>query len=400
MSDYVIGRQPIYDRQHALFAYELLYRSPCTEVTPESDGQRATELLLFDALLEHGLHHLCDQVLAFVNMTRDNLLSELVSSLPAERVVIEILEDVRVDTDLVDAVKKLTASGYTIALDDFVFSPQWEPLLQLADIVKIDLLAQPWHEVEALVKRLEPYRVKLLAEKVEREEMYRKCLDLGCCYFQGYYFQRPQVVRGKRLSVSATARLKLIAEINRPDITLPQLADTIRYDPGLSLKLLKFINSAAFGFPRRIDSIERAIVVLGLNELKRWASLIALGDTVSGSPTNIMNLSLARGRMCEKLAEAAGLPNPPSYFLVGLLSILETSLRIPIETIVASIPLAEEVSRGLMGRGNHGKALECVRSFEDWQLDDLRFHDLDLQAIGDIYLTSVSWAQAQLIGVQ
>ncbi len=392
MSNFLIGRQPIFDRDRRLFGYELLFRSTSADLSPEVDGNRATEQLLVNVLLEYGLETLCGDARAFVNLTRDNLLSDTVRSLPRDRVVLEILESVEVDDELVTMVQDLAAEGYTIALDDFVFAPEWEPLLKLAHIVKIDLLAHSDTELEALIQCLRPYGVRLLAEKVESEAMMQRCLDLGCHYFQGYHLQRPQLVQGKRLSANNLAKLRLLAAINDPSVKVERLADIARTDPGLSFKLLKFINSARFALPVKVESIERAIVLLGLTELKRWATLLALSETTHDSPTHTLYLALSRAKMCEQLARESGFPDGDAFFLVGLLSVLETFLQMPMAEILRHLPLAEPVAEGLLGRGPAGEALRCVFAYEDWDMDAARFRDLDLTIVGNLYLESLRWA--------
>ncbi|BCX80792.1 c-di-GMP phosphodiesterase [Methylomarinovum caldicuralii] len=390
----LIGRQPIFDRQQRLFGYELLFRDPDPGLSPETDGDRASERLLVDAVLEYGLDALCGDGYAFVNVTRDNVLSNAVRALPKERVVLEILEDVTVDAELVAAVRDLAAAGYTIALDDFVFEPAWEPLVRLARIVKVDLLAHTAGELETLVRRLRPYGVRLLAEKVETEAVLQRCHQLGFHYFQGYHLQKPQLVRGKRIDAGRLAQLRLLAAINDPKVTVENLAAIVRTDPGLSFKLLKFINSARFALPGRVDSIERAIVLLGLAELKRWATLLMLSEAITESPGHTLRLSLCRARMCERLAETANMADTASFFLVGLLSILESVLQKPMADILPHLPLAKPVAEGLLGRGPGGEALGCVLAYENWKMDAVRFRDLPLPVLGELYLESLRWAAA------
>ena len=393
----LIGRQPVYDRQRRLFGYELLFRTP--GLSPETDGDRASERLLVDALLEYGLDTLCGDGHAFVNLTRDNLMSELPTSLPRERVVLEILESVTVDPTLVAAVRKLTAAGYTIALDDFVFEPAWEPLLHLAHIVKIDLLMYGDAKLEALVRRLRPYGVHLLAEKIETEAALRRCCELGFHYFQGYHLQKPQLIRGRRIESHHLTQLRLLAAINDPQVTVEHLAGILRTDPGLSVKLLKFINSAHFGLPTRVDSIEHAIVLLGLTELKRWATLLTLSETTRRTSTHTLYLALSRARMCEGLAQHSG-ADTAAFFLVGLLSVLESFLQRPMPEILQQLPLAEPVAAGLLGQGPAGEALRCVFAYENWDMDTLGYRDLPLAVLGDLYLESLRWAAETVAAMQ
>jgi EAL and modified HD-GYP domain-containing signal transduction protein len=392
LTNFLIGRQPIYDRQHNVFAYELLFRDEHHRAPALSEGTRATNQIIVDTLLEHGLHRIVGSHRAFINFTRENILEGTPLLLPKDRVVVEVLESVAIDETLIDAVRDLSRQGYMISLDDFQFSEEWVPLLRLADFVKLDV--QLFDELGALrcVQRLKPFALKLLAEKVESEEHIRYYKSLGCQYFQGYYFQRPHIVHGKRVDSARQASVRLLAEINRPDIDLDELCAVIAQDVGISYKLLRYINSSFFSLPGKVDSIQRAVMLLGLMELKRWTSLIALSN-VPGKPKELIHTALVRAKMCDLLAGCAGEKKTDQYFLAGMLSILDQLLDSPLAEVLQGLPLTATLMSALLEQeGEIGATLHCTLHYERWELDAVIYRDFNPQVIGEIYLASVAWA--------
>ncbi len=385
MSNYIIGRQPILGRDLQLYAYELLYRNGSFD---EIDGTAATQQILTDMLLEKGLSETVGKHKAFINLTRENLLNPMLEALPKGQVVLEILEDVEIDNQLINAVQSLSDQGYVIALDDFVFSPEWEPLVDLADIIKLDLRVQTRDQNSQLIEQLKPRSVKLLAEKVESYEEYQFFLNLGCDYFQGFFFCEPTEIKGTRISNNQMASLRLLSEINRPDVTVDELEKVIQHDIGLTFKLLKYINSAFFSLPVKIESIKHAVVLLGLNEVKRWTTLISVSE-LSEKPEQLIHTTLQRAKMCELLALQAGEPSGDSFFLVGLLSTLDALLDIPMEKAVQQLTLAAPISRALISReGKAGHFLENVIRYQRWELDEI---ETDTNKMSELFSESLLW---------
>jgi EAL and modified HD-GYP domain-containing signal transduction protein len=227
---------------------------------------------------------------------------------------------------------------------------------------------------------------------VETREQYLEYRALGCEYFQGFFFSRPNIVRGRRLETSQHAVLQLLAKINQPNISIPELTRTISTDVGLSYKLLRYINSAFYALPKKIDSLKYAITYLGIREIQRWASLISLASFPDQS-SEIIKIALIRAKMCESLAATRRLPNSDQFFLVGLMSTIDQLLEIPLDEAVSSLPLAGEVKEALVFHtGLAGEALDCAINYERWQLDAVHFEHLDLGQVGRIHLDSVGWA--------
>jgi EAL and modified HD-GYP domain-containing signal transduction protein len=242
MADFLIGRQQILDQKLNIFGYELLFRGKDFDLTNSSHATQATNQIITDSILELGLNNLVGSHKAFINFTAQNILEKTPLSLPKDRVVIEVLENVAVDLRIINNLKEFSQQGYTIALDDFVFSVEWKPLIEFADIIKLDVLAMGETKTRDAIQHLKGYNIKLLAEKVETHEEFKYLGELGCDYFQGFFFNKPNTVPGKRLGVNQTAAIRLLTIINDPDVDIEKLAKTISLDGGLSYKLLHYIN--------------------------------------------------------------------------------------------------------------------------------------------------------------
>jgi EAL and modified HD-GYP domain-containing signal transduction protein len=392
MADIIIGRQQIFDRKLNTYAYELLFRGNDFDLNNKDGATQATNQVITDTILEVGLNTIVGYHKAFVNFTTQNILDKTPLLLPKDRIVIEVLENVEIDPRIVANLKELSKLGYIIALDDFVFSDEWTPLVEFADIIKLDILEMGESGTRELIKRLKPYNVQLLAEKVETHAEYQYLLELGCDYFQGFFFNKPNIVSGKRISVNQSAAVQLLSTINNPDVEFEDLTKIISLDVGLSYKLLHYINSAFFALPNKVSSINHAISYLGLNEIKRWINILTLAS-LSDKPEAVMQNALIRGKMCEELADLSG-NKSDNFFLIGILSSLDSLLDIPIEEALNQLPLADDiVSAILQKNGLGGEALKCVISYEHWDVSSISFKNIDQSVIGDTYIHSINWAK-------
>ena len=393
MPEIFIARQPIYNRTQHVFGYELLYRSDDENRAKVVEEDAATSQTLLNAFTEIGLNNLVGNRSAFVNLSRGFLIGNYPLPLPSERVVVEVLESVTVDDELIQGVKQLSRRGYTIALDDFVYREEVLPLLKLADIVKLDIQAMSEDDLRHHVATLSEYRgLKLLAEKVEVLEEYEVCRDLGFNYFQGYFFSRPRIIKRKRVPNNQVALVQLLAELQRPDVTVPKLETLISRDVGLSYKLLRYINSAFFGLPKPIESIQRAVVFLGTNVIKRWATLLVL-SRVEDKPAELMVTAVVRAKMSEILAKAMGYEAEDTCFTVGLLSVLDALLDMEMDKVLGMLTMSDDVNSALLHReGTPGKILEMVLHYEFNEWDEVRHSELDVDLIRDAYLQSIAWA--------
>jgi EAL and modified HD-GYP domain-containing signal transduction protein len=393
MADFIIGRQQIFDQKLNIYAYELLFRGNDFDLNHASEAAKATNQIITDTILELGLNAIVGSHKAFINFTTQNLLEKTPLHLPKERIVIEVLESVEINSQIVSNLKELSDLGYTIALDDFVFSEEWTPLVKFADIIKLDIMEMGEAKTRQLIAQLKPYGVKLLAEKVETHEEYQYLLDLGCDYFQGFFFNKPNTVSGKRMGVNQTAAIRLMATINNPEVEFDELVKLISQDVSLSYKLLHYINSAFFAVPSKVQSIQQAITYLGLNELKRWTNILNMAALSSDKPAAVLQNSLIRGKMCEELALLSG-AKADNFFLIGILSCLDSLLDTPLEEALSQLPLSADIPDSILNRtGLAGEALTCTINYEQWNVSDLSFGQVDSALIGEAYLRSINWAK-------
>ena len=402
--DVFVARQPILDRGKRLYGYELLFRGGLENVCPPVDSNHAASHVLQAAWLTFGLPALIGQNKAFVNFTRDLLLAGYGETLPVESTVIELLETIDGDPDVVEACQKLKQKGYLIALDDFVYRPELDPLVKIADIVKIvvsetNLEAQADH-----VRRLASQDTKLLAEMVETKEEYKQAVKVGCSYFQGYFFFRPEIVKGRTLSGSRLAYLKLLQAVTAPDLNIDELDRIIRSDVSIAHRLMKYLGSAAFGFRGAVSSVRQGLVLLGKEQTRRWVSLIALGEMGRNKPQEVLINAALRAKLCELIGEDAGMADrKPDLFLLGALSLIDTMLDQPMSDVLAELPLADDLSSALGGgTGALRPVLELVLSYElgDWEGCAAHCRTLGVAEtlVFQHYRAAASWAAEALKG--
>ena len=302
-----LARQPIFDRNQKVVAYELLFRSGLQNLFPQVDGDQATKQVMADSFLLFGIESLTRQGKAFINFTKNILMQGYAELLPKKQTVIEILETMPAEPEVLEMLATLKNKGYTLALDDYIFQPEHRPFLDLVDIVKVDFRDIPQEKRAALSKGLAAKGIKLLAEKVETQEEYQEALDSGFSYFQGYFFAKPIMVSRKDLPGIKTHYLRIIKEINAPEMSFDKLADLIGKDVSLSYKLLQYSNSAAFRLRAEVTSIKQALARLGEKEVRKWATLVALSDMAKDKPDELIMSSVVRAKFSEQLAGYTGL---------------------------------------------------------------------------------------------
>ncbi|WP_455234661.1 EAL and HDOD domain-containing protein [Thiogranum longum] len=392
MSEIFIGRQPIYDRNLAVYAYELLFRSAEANAAEITDGDMATSDVIVNTFLEIGLDNIVSDRPAFINLTRPFFVNEHTISLPKDRVVLELLEDIEADAEVIEGVKRLSEQGYRIALDDFIYHESLKPLVALADIVKIDLMRLDRDEVRNHVQQLREHPVRLLAEKVETHDDFLYCKELGFDYFQGYFFAQPKVIRGQRLPNNRLAILKLLSRLQDPGISSNELENLIAQDVAFSYRILRYVNSAAFSLTRKIESIHQAVVFIGIQSIRSWTTLLAMSQ-VDNKPAELVVTAMVRGKMAEVLARKLNIDNPESFFTVGLFSALDALMDNTMEEILTQLPLADHISNALLHRqGIHGEVLECVLTYERGQWEKMPTMKLAKHQIRECYLAALQWA--------
>ncbi|MDN5848843.1 MAG: HDOD domain-containing protein [Nitrococcus sp.] len=393
MHEIFLARQPIFDRNRDVYGYELLFRHASVANAQVEDGDRATSEVIVNTLTVFGLDELVGNRLAFINMTRSFVVNHGRIPLPADRVVLEILENVAPEPAIIAGLDSLRSAGYRIALDDFVYDPALRPLLQRADLVKVEVPRLSLSELAEQVDLLRTFNVKLLAEKVETPEGFEACKEMGFDYFQGYFLSRPSTMSNKDILTSRLPILKLIATLQRPDVQVAELEELISQDIALSYKLLRYLNSSFVGLRRPIDSIREAVVYLGTRKLWTLAALIALAS-IPGKPQEQAVAVMIRARLCESAGRVIGVENPARCFMVGLLSGLDALLDAPLEQILQKLPLNEAISSAILhGEGAEGRLLSAVRDLETGCVARVRELGLNAAETNEAYVEAVRWTE-------
>lgn len=395
MSEIFVARQPIFDGQLELVGYELLFRgSNNIDRAIVGDHDEATSTVVVNAFTELGLESVVSDRLAWVNVSRDFVVSGMPYALPADRVVLELLEDQAIDEELLGQLDLLRRDGYKIALDDFAWSPERAPLLPHADIVKVEVLGREPQAVAADVARLRPHGLTLLAEKLETREDYERCAELGFELFQGYFFCKPETLSAQGMAPNRLSLLQLVAALQDPKIDFADLEKLIVRDVALSYRLLRYINSAFFGLRREVDSIGRALALLGIENVKRWSTLTIFAG-IDEKPAEIIITGLARARFCELAGPRCfDEAHPDRLFTLGLFSVVDALMGAPMADVLSRIPFPAEMTDALVhGKGRKGEllgaALQCERG---------EFPNAELAAI---HVEALKWATEageQLLG--
>jgi c-di-GMP-related signal transduction protein len=399
-----VARQPILEANGHVFGYELLYRAAQTDTACTAEGDLASARVLTDAVLEVGLDTLTSGRPAFLNLTKPLITSQVATLLPHAAAVYELREDVEVDDAVVQACKDLHARGYRLALDDFVAGSPAEQLMPYVSFVKIDVQLTDMAEVLELPKRYKPYRVRMVAEKVETREVFDATRDAGYTLFQGYYFCRPIMRTGTTLPTKHAIYMRLLSEINRPDITVRELEALIKQDASLSLKVLRCVNSAALPLRREVRSIHDAVVLLGIGPIRQWASVWCLAGLNTGGSPELATLALLRARSCELAAGDLGAGDTAEFFLVGLCSMLDSMLGRPMAEAVEHLPLSPAAKNTLLGEPSQMRSiLDAILAQEMGAWDAV---DASATAAGvtqtnlsKAYVGALRWARA-LTGIK
>jgi len=397
MDDIYIGRQAIYDKQLNVFAYGLLSHSNTEHNEAFVDEHNVNVML--NTLNEIGLQQLVGNHPAFIKLSYDFLIAK--NKIPDlhTQLDLEILENVEVTDELVSSVKKLSDDGYMIALDDFIYHEKMLPLVKIADIIKIDILQLNEQSLCEHVKKLRQYDVKLLAKKVETQEDYERCKELGFDYFQGYFFCKPKIVEGQRAPANRLTIINLLAQLQDPNVQIAKLEELISQDLALSYQLLKYIDSAAFALQREVDSIHHAIVMLGLNTIRSLANLMLMSK-IDDKPHELLAIAIIRARLCEELGANLDKSIKDIYFTAGLLSVIDALMDSSMENVVAQLPLSVELKDALLEqKGKVGEALKCCIAIERADWSNVKFLDQEQATIQKAYFNAVIWSNQAMASV-
>jgi c-di-GMP-related signal transduction protein len=398
-----VARQPIFDTRRRVVAYELLFRSSMDNWFPAGvDGDTASSRLISDALTAFDLHTLTSGKKAYINVTRRVLCEGLYSVLPPKRTVIELLENVEADAETIAAVRAARAAGYEIALDDFVARPTLEALVSLANILKVDFLATGEDERARIRERSRGRKITLLAEKLETMADVESAEKLGYTLFQGYFFQRPEIIERKDIPPSKLTYVRFLRELQAPTLDFDGIEAVIKHDVSLSVKLLKFLNSAAFGWRSRVTSLKQALVLLGERPFRKWASLIAVIGMTGDRPPELALISLARAKFAESLCPLVGLAGSElDAFLVGLLSALDVMVGRPLPELLAEISVSAEIDAALLHEDTRlGQVRALVIAYEHGAWTDVtalaKKVGITENKLPDLAAASLGWATETL----
>jgi c-di-GMP-related signal transduction protein len=394
-----VSRQPILDAAGKVFGYELLHRT--TSVAPGAQGETveaAGARGLTDVVLGLGLDTLAEGKPAFLNFTRDLLIGQAATLLPAAKTVIQLRRGLQVDDDVVSACQELHGAGYQLALD-FISDPESERLLPFVKFLKIDVRSMSSAAAATLVKRFSAGSAKVIAEKVESAEAFKEAKAAGFSLFQGYYFCRPITCKATALPQRKLAYMQLLSALRQPNIGVREIEEIVKHDVSLSYRVLRCVNSAAFGLRSEVTSIRQALIMIGIAPIRKWVSVWSIAGLTSGATSELATVSLLRARCCELLGEKLGGRVAESeMFLLGLCSLLDAILDRPLEEAIADLPLPVDVRAALLGGSNEARQiLDVVIAYEngnwDEALEKARALGLTEDSPATVYSEALKWAR-------
>ncbi len=391
-----MARQPILTGDEKVFGYELLFRDGIEDYFRSTDPEAASRSTLDTSILM-GLDMLCDGKRAFINCTREILLKDYVTLLPSAQTVVEILEMVPADDLVKAACQRLKEGGYLIALDDFSIGDPREPLTDLADIIKVDMQRTPFEVAASMVKRYGPWRSRLLAEKVETRDQFLAAKKAGFVYFQGYFFRKPELMQAREIPSNRLNYVRMLQAVSRPELDPREVEEIIKSEASLCYRLLRYLNSAVFGFANEIHSVRHALSMLGEREARRWIRLVATLAAGQDKSSELVLSALIRARFCELLAPKV--PHGESdLFLMGLLSMMEAILETPMAKVLEKVPIDQQTKAALLGGASSLRPLYqlmLARESGDWENTSALAKQLHLSEseIAENYWQAMQWAR-------
>jgi len=396
--EYFIARQPVFYASKSVFGYELLFRNGFENCCTSIDGDNATLEVLAATLFHTPFLEMVGGKHGLVNFTRKLLLSDLVFLFEKDHMVIEVLETVQADHAVIAACARLKNAGYTIALDDFVAGDLEHPLLNLADIVKVDFMKAQCEERKTIAEKLLPRKIKLLAEKVETHADVKQGLQLGYEFFQGYFFNKPVMKTLQRMPPSGAACLRMLQMIAKDDFTFEELNDVVRSDISLCYRVLRLMNSALFSFRPEITSTFHALTLLGRAHIRRFVSIVAVNLLSASKPSELALTAMIRAKLAEDMATRIGFaPRAPEFFLMGLFSLMDAMMDRPMQDVMADLPVSQDVKTALLAGDNAMRVtLDAIVAYEtaDWETltEKAGRLGLDQDALPPMYAAAIKWA--------
>ena len=398
--DVFVARQPILDGDLGVYGYELLHRSSAANLYTGTDHTLASLEVINNSLFSLDIAQVVRGTRAFINFNRDLLLSEAAYILAPNDVVIEVLETTIIDAEVLVACRKLQECGYLLAADDIASADQMGPLLDLVDFIKVDFRAASADEEKKIILKY-GLRHTCLAEKLETQAEFETARKMGYKLFQGYFFARPVVLRSKQIPGYKMNYLRILNAVHRPDLEFAELERLIRQEVSVAYKLLHYANSALFAQRTHIDSIKRALVILGEQELRKWTSIVLLMHLAHDRPDALVMCALIRAAFCEALAPLSGVGGrKPELFLMGMFSLLDAMTGFPLQNALRQIHLAPDLQATLLGKQPScfplGDIYRLVKAYEQGDWNQVVDHAHRLRAepdeIRDAYLRAVNWS--------
>ncbi len=394
----LLARQAILRANQKVFGYELLYRGTDLNFSlindPHSkEGYNATAKVIMNTFSNLKFDTLSGKSKLFINFSREHILNQIPSLLPKHKVVIELLENCIVDDELIYAIQDYKRQGYTIALDDFEYQPQFDPLISSCKIIKVDIYGKSQEKLAKEVKFLKKFKVKLLAEKVETHEEFVFCKSLGFHFFQGYFFCKPDLITGKKVSVNKANVLRLLSQLNNPHASLDEIEAIISLDPKLTYRILLIVNSVCYRGYEEIKSIRNAVIRVGVNKIKSWAVLLMIQD-LDDKPYELIEITIIRARICELIAKKHFPKEKDTFYLAGILSNIDALLNDDMKTLVDKLSINEEVKSAILnGYGEMGQLINSIRKLEQGKFNEITTTLISPQEFNEVYIESINYAR-------
>lgn len=396
---FFVARQPIFADQGQIWGYELLFRGgPDYEMASITDGDLATYSVATCGFIR-SQEDIDQSKKICVNFTEQLLLQGAPQGLPSTVTVVEILEDVIPSERVVEKLIEYKQEGYLIAIDDFEGKTDIGDFIGIADIIKVDILHKSIEEIERICGLIKKSKSIRIAEKVEDGDQIPELKKLGFSLFQGYYFAKPEILSGRKIGSTQVSKLRVMQTIEDPSTTSDTIEKAIGADPSITYRLLRLLNSAAFGFSMEIRSIHHAITLLGLKRLKNWLRMVVLSDLLGEKSPELYTMALNRGKMLEEMVHEDQIKddNAETMFLFGLLSLMNSMLDIPIEQVLDKLPVPDRIKAGYMDKNSeYNKYLQLIEALERSSpeifkqlCDDIGFTK---KRVAEAYLRSIIWA--------
>jgi EAL and modified HD-GYP domain-containing signal transduction protein len=392
MIDIYVGRQPVYTPAMDVFGYELLYRAKENTSALQRDGDKAFSQVIFNTFIEIGMEKIVEDKLAFMQVDRGYLTGKIPLPFPKEQIVMSIAPWVEMDDELLTSLAVLRSRGYWFALEDNAELDLNELLVKDINILRLNIQRFPLSTLRERVMDYRRFSCRLLADHVQTQEEYDVCSELGFDFYQGNFLAKPKVIHGKRLPARRYSLLKLLTSLYDPDVDMRELEDLIRQDVSLSYRLLRMVNSAYYALDTKVESIRHALVILGLKQIRAWLTILAMSE-VNDRSTTLMTTAMIRGKMCELVSQAIGHKQEDRYFTIGLLSILDAIMDLPMKDVLENLPLTDDINMALLNHsGPMGTILDCVISYENGEWDEVEATKISPLILRDSYLASIAWA--------